>query len=201
MKIIYSSVTAIILTIFLVSCQKEVDLQTGGGGGTVPKDITGNYKFISITANTKATVVAGTGTAQEKLITTSNYTTTNNVGTIAITSTDFTTTGVGYTAAGVATNEYYLGGALIQSIDVPFDEDIPPTSDNSKYKRINNDSLYFDDGDPTGASVPIGARISWAGDTLIMKMAFSITSTEDLGGGIMAQVTQAATELVKLKKL
>ena len=182
-------------------CQKEVDLQNGGGGGTTPKDITGNYKFVSITANTKATVIAGTGTAQEKLITTSNYTTTNNVGTISISSTDFTSTGVGYTAAGVATNEYYLGGALVQTIDVPFDEDIPPTSDNTKYKRINNDSIYFDDGDPTGASVPIGARISWAGDTLIMKMAFSITSTEDLGGGVMAQVTQAATELVKMKKL
>jgi len=198
-----------IISTLLFSCQKEVDFQDGSGGGATT-EIIGNYSFVSMTANTKATIVTGTGPLQEKAISTSAYTTTNNVGTVNITATNFITTGIGYSIAGIAATEYYVAGILVTSMDLPFDFDLPPTDGNSTYRRINNDSIYFDNGfisyDPNGtgtptATLPIGARISWRGDTLLMKTVFSQTSTQDIGGGIMAQVTSAGDQLIKMKKL
>jgi len=198
MKLIYSAVASLILTIFLISCQKEVDLQNGGGG-TTQKDIIGSYNFVGIGYTQSASVVAGTGTAQEKILTKTGFNTTNNVGTINITATDFKTNLVGYKAAGIVTTEYYLGGALVQSMDAPFDQDYPPSSGNSTYRKINNDSIYFEtglDGDPT----PLGARVRWSGDTLLMTIKYSDTYSEDLGGGVMAQVNEAYTQVIKMKK-
>ena len=199
MKLIYSTVATLVVAVLLISCQKEADLQ-GSGGGNTQREITGNYNFVGITSNQSASVVAGTGAAQEKIVTKAAFTATNNVGTINITSTTFATNMVGYRATGTAVTEFYLGGVLVNSLDNPFDEEYPPSSGNSTYRKINNDSIFFEtglDGDPT----PIGARIRWSGDTLLMTMKINDTYTEDLGGGVMAQVTEEYSQVIKMKKL
>ena len=198
-----------VLATALISCQKEVNLQNQNGGGGQASDITGNYKFVSMTASTKSTITTGSGPLQEKAITVSDYTSTNNIGTVAITSDKFNTTGIGYDVDGIAYGYFYLGGVLIDSLEFPFNVTIPPTSGSSNYRRITNDSIYFDGGfinnDPTGGgtptqAIPTGARLSWASDTLILRTSFSMATTQDIGGGVMANVLNQGTQVVQLKK-
>lgn len=197
------------LVILLVSCQKEVDLQNGNNGGGNTASIVGNYDFVGMSASTISTVVTGSGLTEEKAITRSSYNSTNNVGTVAITSTQFNTTGIGYSISGIAYTDFYLGGVLFTSLDFPFDFDLPPTNGTSTYRMITNDSIYFDNGfisyDPTGsgnptATMPAGARLSWSADTLLMRTAATMTTTQDIGGGVMARITNQASQIVKMKK-
>ena len=195
---------------FLFSCQKEVDLQDDNNNtGAITTNIVGNYDFVGMLANTKSTVVAGTGLQQEKIITVSSYSSTNNSGTVAITTSQMNTTDIGYSIDGIAATEYYLGGVLLTSVDLPYSFTLPPTSGNSTYRRITNDSIYFDNGfisyDPTGsgnptATMPIGAKLSWQGDTLLMRTVFKMTNVQDIGGGIMATVTSEGNQIVSMKK-
>ncbi len=205
---------AVVLILSVLSaCQKEVSLQNqgnnaGGGGGNT--SIEGNYDYKGTTASTKSTVVTGIGTAQEKAITTSTYTSLNNTGTVQITSTKFISGNIAYSINSLAFAEFYLGGVLVDTISTPFVFDLPATSGASDYRRIGTDSLYFDNGfassGPTGGtgggtagSIPSGAKFRWSGDTLILNMNFSMSTTQDIGG-IMAQITNEGSQIVKLKK-
>lgn len=209
MKILKISLSLFLLA-FLFSCQKEVNLQDDNNNtGPITNSIVGNYDFVGMQANTKSTVVTGSGPLQEKIITASSYSSTNNTGTVAITASQMNTTDIGYSIDGIAETEYYVAGVLLTSIDLPFNFTLPPTSGTSSYRRITNDSIYFDNGfisyDPTGsgnptATMPIGARISWAGDTLLMRTIFKMTNVQDIGGGIMATVTSEGDQLVSMKK-
>lgn len=198
----------------LLACQKEVSFQNQGnnsGGSGSTASIEGNYDYKGSTAFTKSTVVTGIGPAQEKAVTTSNYTSLNNTGTVQITSNKFISSNIAYSINSVAFAEFYIGGILIDTISAPFVFDLPATSGTSDYRKIGTDSLYFDGGfagsGPTGGtgggatgSIPTGAKFRWSGDTLILNMNFSMSTTQDIGGGIMAQITNEGSQTVKLKK-
>ncbi|HEX5654477.1 MAG TPA: hypothetical protein VFX58_15465 [Chitinophagaceae bacterium] len=206
-----SFLTLTVLVTVFSSCQKEVDLQNSNNGnnGGNTAGIVGNYDFVGLSASTVSTVVTGSGIDEEKAVTRSSYSSTNNVGTVAITATQFNTTGIGYSISGIAYTDFYIGNVLFTSLDFPFDFVLPPTNGSSNYRMITNDSIYFDNGfisyDPTGsgnptATLPTGARLSWSADTLLMKTSATMTSTQDIGGGVMARITNQATQIVKMKK-
>lgn len=197
--------------LLLSSCQKEADFDQGGsnggpGGGSA--GLVGNYRFVGVEGNTKSTVTIGTGIDQEKSITTFAFISKNNSGTSVFTSNQFNSVNWTYTVDSIAHADFYLGGILFGSVDQPFSYTIPPSNGSSSYRTIGTDSMYFDNGvtsTPTGGgaptpAVPSGARYSWSGDTLKIRVILDTSFAQDIGGGDIAQIRNQATQIVKLKK-
>lgn len=195
--------TSIVATL-LISCQKEVDFQNQDGNGG-PISIIGDYDFLGSTVETKVTVTSNSTGTEEKIITTSDYITQNNTGTVSITATTITTSNLSYSINDTAFSKMYLGGVLVNSIDAPMVYALPATGSTTNYQTISSDSIYMSNGVISGGpsagspALPIGARISWSGGDLLMKMSFSLTTMQDIGG-VMAQVVTEATQIVRLKK-
>jgi hypothetical protein len=205
-----------VITVFS-SCQKEVSFQEGdpgpgnggGGGGGNNTSIVGNYKFLGMVAEVKATSVASTFGMEIKVIVTSDYTSKNNVGTVEITPTKLIGTGIGYDVDTVMNMKTYMDGILFDDTDMPFVANIPPTSSTSDYTKISNDSITVDGGfvmpsnpTPGGGGITlgvIGSKLSWAGDTLIMKTSTTYTTTVTQQG-VTAIVNGVAKSTTRLKK-
>jgi hypothetical protein len=200
------------LTACLVSCQKEVDFQNennsgnpGGGTGNNNTNIIGDWDFVGMTAHTYSAVTVSEGGEQLKAVTTSDYITQNNTGTIQITASDFISTGIGYSIDTIVNSKTYINGVLFDDTDYPFVMTLPPTSSTSPYTRINNDSLTttgaFGAPDPSG-SIPtglVGMRIAWSGDTLLLKVASSFTQ-DVTQSGVPGVMTASVSGVSKLKR-
>jgi len=204
---VFCAISAVIL-----ACQKEVDFQDisnnppAGGGGPAGNNITGTWNFVGMVASTESSLVAGSGSAEEKAVTSYGFISQNNKGTITIDATKFTTNGIAYSIDTVVTTELYLGGVFIDKFDLDFVFDMPPSSASVPYKLVGTDSVYFSSGflslDPSAgptATAPGGSRISWSGDTLILKTVAVENRTEPLNGAT-ATISDKISQIVKLKK-
>jgi hypothetical protein len=204
------------VVIFLVSCQKEISIElgsqgngggggTGGGTGGNNTSIIGNWNFVGMVAHTNSSVSLTAGGDQLKTITTSDYVTQNNVGTMQITASQFISSNIAYSIDTTMHVKTYLNGVLFDEMDLPFVLTSPSSSSTSPYTRINNDSLTITGAlgvpDPSGSTPtgPVGVRISWSGDTLLLKVASSFTQTVTQGG-VPATVTGSVTGITKLKR-
>ena len=183
------------------ACQKEAPV-----AGNTNDKILGTWKFAGMTATRKSTIVAGTGINEEKVITYYGFHSKNNVGTVTIDAANFTSTGLGYSFDTLVSTQLYLGGVLFDSFDDDFSFDMPLTSAVAPYKAVGTDSVYFASGfisiDPDAsptATVPSGSKISWSGDTLMLKTLYVGTRNQVING-VNAKVTDDISQLVKLKK-
>ena len=202
-----------ILMSFLISCQKEINFQNSnnsvgntGGNGTNNNSIIGDWDFVGTMAHTKSTVTVIQGGEELKSVTVSDYTTKNNAGTVKITSNQFISAGLAYSIDTMMNVKTYLNGALFDDIDVPFVMSVPASSSTSPYTRINNDSLtitgaFGAPSNPSGAipTGPVGMRIAWSGDTLLLKVASSVTQTISQGGAT-GLLTGTVNGTMKLKR-
>jgi len=201
----------IVISGLFTACQKEVDFQdiTNNpvpGGGTTNNSIIGTWNFVGMVASTSSSVVAGTGPAEEKALTHYGFISENNVGTVTINATTITSAGVGYAIDTVVTTEFYLGGVLIDTFHTDFAIDMPLSSAVAPYKAVGSDSLYFSSGfltlDPSAGATPTtaaGSKISWSGDTLLIKTVVVENRTEDVNG-VTATIANNISQVVKLKK-
>ena len=207
-----------VLATLLISCQKEVSLQDlggqGNGGGTNNPpgsnngSITGTWNFVGLSAHTRSTVMVSAGGMQMKTVTVSDYDGKNNTGTITISASDFAFTNIGYSIDTTMHAKFYMDGVLVSDLEQPFEMVSPPTSHTTAYTRNNNDSLTLANGvftmtDPSPsaptATGPLGMRIGWAGDTLLLKIVNSFTKTIE-SGGTPAAFTGELAGTLKLKK-
>ena len=204
------------IAVFLVSCQKEISFDNNGGsgngngngngnGGNNTNNIVGDYDFVGMTAHTVSSVTISQAGQTVKTVTTSDYNTGDNTGTIKITATQMIGTGVGYSVDTMVNNKTYLNGLLVDDSDVPFTFSTPPTSSTSSYVRNSSDSITMQGGlglpDPSGnpPAGNVGAKLSWHGDTLYLKVATSFTQNITQGG-IPATLTGTVNGISKLKK-
>jgi|KBSSwiStaDraftv2_1062776.scaffolds.fasta_scaffold170747_3 hypothetical protein len=184
------------LGLFLASCQKEVDFQNEGGPGPGPgqgtnftPDITGSWKFVGLSADTRVDITVTESGQNLKAVTTSSYSSDNNTGTLTVTSNQFIYSGISATVEGEQNVKTYLNGILFDDQTMPYNSAIPSTDLTSDYVRNSNDSLTFTNAlltipDPNGgttAPAPTGARISLTGDTLtvVTKSIASTTITQN----------------------
>jgi hypothetical protein len=200
----------VLSSIIFYSCQKEVDLQNQnnqGGGGNTNKTIIGTWNFVGIQAHTRTTVTVTDGGDQLKSVTVSDYITKNNKGTITFTSNQFSYAGLSYDIDTVLNVKSYENNVLVDDSDLPFVMSYPVSTASTAYVRNNADSLTFPDqvlgvgssfqgGGPTG---PMGARIAWSGDTLLLKIKHAFSSTVSQGG-IPAAFTGEMDVTMKMKK-
>jgi len=185
----------IILTLglFLTSCQKEVSLQnqTGQqpGGGTNNTTITGDWNFIGSNAKTYVALSFSQSGQDFKTVTTSDYNTDNNVGTLKVTDKHFIFKSISHTVSDEANSKTYVNGLLFDERNEPFNATYPVTDQTMEYVRNNNDSLTFTNAiallpDPSsgggGTPVPagpIGGKISLVSDTLKVITYYAVKET------------------------
>ncbi|HMG67363.1 MAG TPA: hypothetical protein VK588_06740, partial [Chitinophagaceae bacterium] len=185
------------LVIAFTSCEKEVNYannnnsnnNTGGTGGNSTQDIIGTYDFVGISAHTESTVTVNTGGQDLKSVTISDYTSKDNTGTIQITSSQFISNNLGYAIDTIMNVKSYTDNVLIDDSDFPFTETIPGSGSTSPYTRITADSISIvgalgAPSDPSGTipTGPVGVKLAWSGDTLLLKINSSFTQPITQGG-------------------
>lgn len=206
LKNIKAVLPVVVAIVLFTSCQKEVNFQDGqnpGGGNN--NSILGDWDFVGLSATTNATITITSPLGDVKAITTSSYNSKNNTGTVKITAADFIYSNFGYSIDTTMNVKTYLAGLLVDNSDMPFAFTSPPTSDTTSYTRINTDSLsvigFAGVPDPTGAAPtgPVGVRIAWSGDTLLLKVASSFTQNITQAG-TPATLKATLTGITKLKR-
>jgi hypothetical protein len=175
--------------IILASCKKD-DTKASS------TDIQGTYKFKSISAKTNSTV---TGTDGEKEITTTDYTSINNAGTVVIDASNFTSTGFSYEVNSTTTASFYQNNQFVDSISEPFNVVIPPTNSTASYKLIGSDSIYFQNGSLASGIGGNGGRYTLSGNMLTIKQNGSKDSTFQLSG-VTFHVVETALATFVLEK-
>lgn len=185
--------------IMLASCKKD-DPQTTNSAA-----IDRSYKLKYLTANTNSTVVSG----DQKTVTTSDYTTTNNQGTVTFGNSTLTATGLAYSVNTNAKGYLYFGGELIDSFSFPFLASLPATNYTTQYQLIGADSIYFPQGsisigsaDGTGSTQtgPSGGRYSFNGNLLTITQHYFKDSTINSGGETAHLQDNALTSIVLEKQ-
>ena len=190
-----------LLLLAAASCKKS-----NSGTGNSGNSLTGSWNLIEIVAHTSSSVDQNYGGDDYKDVTVSDYTTTNNGGTIAFTGSVANTTGITYEASFIAVDSSYMDGQLIGTFSAPYDLTIPASSGSSKYQQIGSDSLYFPAGGAftVGTSggtqtTPVGSRFTIHGDTLAITTGIHQVVSQNLGGVPTSQ-TDDALEIAYFKK-
>jgi hypothetical protein len=183
----------VIITV-IASCKKD-DAKTSSAS------IEGTYSFKGLTAKTNSTI---TGDDGEKVVTVTNYSTTNNMGTVVFDNSKVTNTGLSYSVNSIATGYFYEDNVLIDSTSYPFTVSIPATNSVSSYQLIGADSIYFPNGSISsglagGESIPSGGRYTIAGNllTISMRVAKDSAFTDS---GIEFQMVESAITSIELEK-
>lgn len=199
----------LIAGVSLVACQKEVDYAGSNGGSGNGPDIKGEWTFTGAHANTYAAITITEGTETLKSITTSDYDTQENTGSLTITDNQFIFTGIGNKVSDIANSVTYYNGVLFDESEMPFEAVTPPTDNTSPYVRNTKDSVTLTTSvgmlpDPSGGLTaappgPLGVKISISGDvlTLIIKTSSSSSITQ---AGIPALFDVKLESTMKFKR-
>lgn len=168
------------ILLLLASCKKD-DAKTAATG------IEGTYKLQSLSAQTNSTIV---GTDGEKEITTADYTSMNNAGTIVIDESNFKASGLSYEVNSTALASFYQDNQFVDSFSMPFNVVIPATNSTAPYKLIGTDSIYFQNGSLTSGITADGSiqtggnggRYTVSGNLLTLKQGASRDSSFQISG-------------------
>lgn len=183
---------------FFVSCKKDGS-QPGGSA-----DIQGTWSFQSMDVTSSSTQEYTESGETTKTVTTSNYTTEDNTGTVVIDASKITSSDLSYTINTTAHASIYSNGTLISTSDFPFNFTAPASSGSSTYTSVSADSIHFDGGSLFMSGVatdvtPSGAKVSVQGDILYMTQYVNQTVTQDVYG-LPVTTTTDAKVVVKLQK-
>jgi hypothetical protein len=189
--LILSLLTCILI---LGSCKKDND--------TTPTSIEGTYKIKSLSAKTNAIV---TGSDGEKIVTTSDYTTINNQGTLVFDPSNLTYTGLTYSIDAEAKYYIYLDNELLDSSIFPLQFTLPSTNGAAPYKLIGADSIYFPQGSVTSGAMgntqtlASGGRYSFNGNLLTITQHVSKDSTFQDSGDTF-NLTESGVSIIVIEK-
>jgi len=195
-----------ILLLSALSCKKNQD---AAPDPQAQQKLQGTYKFINLTAHTQSNVNESVGGVTSSTTALTDYTTTDNAGTIVITADMMSATGLTYSVSTDVRGAAFLNGQFQDSLNFPFDITLPATTSSSKYKLIGSDSLYFSAGGfitsaslPSGGTVPTtgsGGRFTFHADTLILTSSVKQSITQTVQGATIKS-DDFATETIRLKK-
>ncbi len=197
-----------LFTTILFSCAREESLELPTVPGTQGGNkLQGIWDFAGIYAETYTANSATMGGETQRTVTTSNYTTKKNGGTITIDAVKCTASNITYLVDTLAHSLIYTNGVLTDQLDWNFQFSVSPMSSTAPYRLIGTDSIYLEKGlvsypDNNGnplPSAPSGARISWSGDTLLLRTSLNYSSTQATAG-VVVSVVQRGFTVMKLKK-
>ena len=174
--------------IFFTACQKGIEPFEDGGSPQTGNDLIGTWNFTSLTGNTQSIAEYTDSGIDYKTITISNYTTTNNTGTITFSDSTFNMINTSYSISSMLFGYNYQNNILIDSVQMPFTYALDSTNSSGSYKLIGTDSIYFPQGSlisVAGSATqgqPTGGRISIVGNSLTITESINEDSTKDVGG-------------------
>lgn len=202
MKRNFILLTAVVFLFAIVSCQKEIENTTITSS---VDDITGTWKFISFNAKTVATIEATTGGTTTKTVTTSDYTSEDNQGTVTIDAQNISYDNLSYNIKTIAHGTMYENGVKIDTFSMPIQASIPPSSSKTAYTRVGADSLYFPGGSSlingvTQTTQQTGAKIKKEQDKLFIIQRVNQTSTDNIQGQVATTNEQAEVTVTLQKK-
>lgn len=201
-------------TLLFTSCQKEVSLQNDSGngvnnqGGGNIAGIVGDWNFVGLSVQSTSIVEVSDVGIQLKTVTTADFDSKNNSGTIKITSNEFSYSNITYDVDTLVNMKMYLNGDLLNDEEMPYVFSPTPMSNTTTYVKNSNDSITLKNGifsldDPSqGAPVAtgeVGMKISWASDTLLLKMVTPFSRTI-VNQGIPGVLSGNMVGTMRLKK-
>jgi hypothetical protein len=214
----YQLLLIVLVIVGLASCQKELSQEgaTPPGSGPAPADTipttpgtgteVGSWKFVSLQGIVSQTAEFNQASTAIKAISTSNFTSQNNAGTITFDSVIMNAMGVTMTINTTAKTLVYMNGSLFDSLQTPLNQTLPAQDASSGYKKIGSDSLYFQDGGflnvLTGGmlpSSPTGCKLKFEGNLMKMTVVYDTVTTQDYQG-IPAKLTIHGVLVATLKK-
>ena len=176
------------------SCKKD--------NSSSSNNLTGDWKFVSVTVQTQADNQYTDGGILYKTTTISNYTSTQNEGTVSISSDAMKANGIAYAIDTKLKGYYYEDGILVDSLESPFSFSVPASSATAAYTQVGNDSLYFPGqglfGAP-GSTAASGARYTISGNTFTMQSHVVRDSTNNYLG-VPMQIHEVADVETVLQK-
>lgn len=184
--------------ILFAACKKD---KTSSGNSAIE----GTYKFKYISAKTNSAI---TGSFGDKVVTTSDYTTTDNGGTAIFSNGTLTATALTYTVNTEAKTYEYDGADLLDSANYPFTFALPASNSAGPYKLIGADSIYFPQGSITATvdgngnyqSGASGGRYSFNGAILTITQNVTKDSTFNDSGETYNIVESAIASIVMEKQ-
>ena len=193
-KLIIPAILAMI--VMLASCKKDKTSSTTG--------IEGTYKFKNLSAQTQSSIAGNLG---DKIVTLSDYTTTNNGGTLTFANNTMTASGLTYTVNTQAEFYEYYNNDLLDSASYPFNFTLPASNSNGQYQLVGADSIYFpnggititSDGSTTYQGQASGGHYSISGSVLtITQYVVKDSSFTDSGESYILH--ESATGSMQLEK-
>ena len=174
--------SSLLMALAIISCKKDSANSSQGGSNAV----TGTWKLVSIQANAESDVQYTDNGVVYKTVTLSNYTSTNNTGTIVFTADSMKSTNVSYTVNTTAVGYEYEDGVLLDSISSPFNVDVPSSSSAGTYKLVGTDSITYSGATFTNGGYPQastnGSKIKINGNLMTLTTyAFKDSVIDDSG--------------------
>lgn len=190
--------STLLVSIAFVSCSKEAEQPTA------KTDITGTWKFISLAGKTNTTMQVSDGTEVVKTITTSDYVSQKNTGTLNFEEAKMSANNLSYYINTIAHATFYHNGTS-ENISSPFEFTIPAYNATTTYKRIGEDSIYFDSGSMfmdgmTTQSKAGGAKFRIENDKMYLVHLINESTTEKEEGVTSASTVQAAMTITLQKQ-
>lgn len=200
----------------LISCQKEESIDTlgitpgnggpSGGGGSTSGTEVATWKYLYTKQVINQTLEADIGMGVMKSISSADFTTINNSGTIKFDGTTAALTDLATSVNATMKVSSSLGGIPGGSQSLPITEDQPASSSTVTYKKIGTDSLYCPNGGLMNfsfagpdASSATGYKLKWDGDKMTLTEVFD-ESTTQVVNGISAKVGEHTVTVITLQK-
>jgi hypothetical protein len=162
----------------------------------------GSWAFTSVQTKGTSTVEYNDGD-EEKSITTSDYTSTNNKGTIAISGNTMSSKGIAYTIDTELSYVSFMDDQQSESGTTHYSVDIPASSSTASFKLIGTDSIAFTAGvsTPGGGQTGAGGGKYTLGDNkLTMTIHLDTTFTDNVTYGFPVQKHDVATQTTVLTR-
>ncbi len=182
-----------------ISCKKDNNSPTESSA------LSGSWTFMGIHAITSATAVDKGGGFNTRVITTSDYTTTGNAGTVAISGNTMTGTGITYSSNIIMFATEYEDDILQDTFSTALPFTIPPTNSTSGFEVIGKDSIHYTGTSllgSGGAGMPAatGAKFSVSGNMLTLTSYVVQDKAVDEGSGETVTQHETATVVSTLQK-
>jgi hypothetical protein len=213
----YHLLLFVVFVFVFASCNKEVSNEDAVApppvGGPLPTDTTpagntevGNWKFVNLSGTMVNTAEFSQAGVAGKAVNAGAFTSQNNGGSVTFDNSKMTANQITMSVNSTTKTYIYLSGMLLDSINTPLNETIPPQSATSNYKKVGADSLYFADGGflnvLTGGllpNTPTGCKLKFEGNLMKMTVIVDTVTTQDFQG-VPAKVHVHAELVATLQK-
>ncbi len=189
-------VMLVAILVCLISCSKD--------NNTSSSVLAGSWTFNGFHAKTYSSAMDVEAGIQYTTVTTSEYTTTSNGGTVKISGNTMTGTGITYAADMNIFATDYEGTMITDTFSTTAPFNVPPTNSVTTFEVIGTDSIHYTSPGlfgSAGSGMPAasGSRFSIEGDILTLTSNVAQDKVFDTLGVIITQ-HETATVVATLKK-